>query len=281
MLKNYIFCLQLIFFAIFMYAKTILMKTITFFTCLVAIFGSVYGMQNNNSGEITADLYRVTNTDEILVDGIRVQFNEIYSNQVTNEDAGKMWNPDESVAILNQNYYLSIDKRNLYTPNTEVKFYFYNYVATNYKLEINHDLNDQIYLYDSLANTYSTLTSGTNAIYYSVENNQVSASPERFKIVFTNPFDSTLSTTKITSKDVKVYPNPTKDGFVNIDTHLLKGLDVELLVYDQLGRQVFQEKRNIQNNSSMLNLNTSVKQGTYILQIKTDQQQFTKRLVVL
>lgn len=264
-----------------MYVKIILMKTITFFTCLVAIFGSAYGMQNNNSGEITANLYRVTNTDEILVDGIRVQFNEIYSNQVTNEDAGKMWNPDESVAILNQNYYLSIDKRNLYTPNTEVKFYFYNYVATNYKLEINHDLNDQIYLYDSLANTYSTLTSGTNAIYYSVENNQISASPERFKIVFTNPFDSTLSTTKITSKDVKVYPNPTKDGFVNIDTHLLKGLDVELLMYDQLGRQVFQEKRNIQNNSSMLNLNTSVKQGTYILQIKTDQQQFTKRLVVL
>ncbi len=281
MLKNYIFCLSLIYFANFMYAKTILMKTITFFTCLLAIFGSVYGMQNNNSGEITANLYRVTNTDEILVDGIRIQFNEIYSNQVTNEDAGKMWNPDESVAILNQNYYLSIDKRNLYTPNTEVKFYFYNYVATNYKLEINHDLNDQIYLYDSLANTYSTLTSGTNAIYYSVENNQISASPERFKIVFTNPFDSTLSTTKITSKDVKVYPNPTKDGFVNIDTHLLKGLDVELLVYDQLGRQVFQEKRNIQNNSSMLNLNTSVKQGTYILQIKTDQQQFTKRLVVL
>ncbi len=57
-----------------------------------------------NSGSIIADLYRVVDNEEINVDGIRVNFEPQYSNEVTWEDADKMWNPDESLAIFNQGY---------------------------------------------------------------------------------------------------------------------------------------------------------------------------------
>lgn len=234
-----------------------------------------------NSGSIIADLYRVVDNEEINVDGIRVNFEPQYSNEVTWEDADKMWNPDESLAIFNQGYYLSIDKRNVYTPETEVQFYIYNYVATNYRLDIVLENITEAYIYDSFADSYTTLSNGSNTIYYSVQNNTVSATAERFKILFLNPFNNSLETSTSTKANFKIYPNPSRDGQFKLDTHLLNGKSIKVSVIDQLGRVIHTETSMASNNSLTLNLNNKVKTGTYIVQIKTSSQQLNQRLVIL
>lgn len=242
---------------------------------------SQFSKSQTNNGSIIADLYRVVDNQEINVDGIRVNFEPQYSNEVTWEDADKMWNPDESLAVFNQGYYLSIDKRNVYTTETEVQFYVYNYVATNYRLDIALDNITEAYIYDSFADSYTTLNNGSNTIYYSVQNNTGSAAAERFKILFLNPFDNSLETNTSTKADFKIYPNPSRDGQFKLETYSLSGTAMKIAVFDQLGRIIHTETKTPTSNDLSLNLSTKIKTGTYVVQIKTSSQQLSQRLIVL
>lgn len=249
-------------------------------TACIAMFGSVYSMQNtSSSGQIIANLYRVTSNNEIPVDGIRIKFESQFSDEVTNEDADKLWNPDENIAVLNQDFYLSVDKRYLYNSQSKINLFFNNYVSNNYRLDIILEVIDEAYLFDNLTNTYHNLSSGTNQIYFNINFNSVaSEAPDRFKIVFENP--NSLSTGNTTKKDFSLYPNPSKNKQVNIDTQQLMGEKIDLKIYDQLGRNVYSQIKQINSNSMALNLDNIVSTGNYIVQIKTSTQQLNKRLII-
>jgi hypothetical protein len=89
----------------------------------------------------------------------------------------------------------------------------------------------------------------------------------------TNPSTSTASTNEFNLVDVKLYPNPTNKGFVNITSTNSDVMNVK--VFDILGKQVKNET--LTNNSlNVSDLNT----GVYILKITQNNTTTTKKLVI-
>ena len=89
-----------------------------------------------------------------------------------------------------------------------------------------------------------------------------------------NPTTSTASTNEFNSINVKLYPNPTNTGFVNI-TSSNDSDAMNVQIFDILGKQVKNET--LTNNTlSVSDLNT----GVYILKITQNNASTTKKLVI-
>lgn len=99
------------------------------------------------------------------------------------------------------------------------------------------------------------------------------AGSEYFRLDNLNIFGNTLSTVSNEAKEFSLYPNPVKDGFVNITSKNNDAISVS--VFNVLGKQVLNQT--VSNNQlNVANLNA----GVYILQISQNGNTTTKKLVV-
>ncbi|EDP71187.1 hypothetical protein FBALC1_01847 [Flavobacteriales bacterium ALC-1] len=89
----------------------------------------------------------------------------------------------------------------------------------------------------------------------------------------TNPSTATAGTNDFNSINLKLFPNPTSIGFVNITSSNEEALNVQ--VFDILGKQVRNETL-INNKLDVSNL----KSGVYIVRITQNNASTTKKLVV-
>ena len=79
--------------------------------------------------------------------------------------------------------------------------------------------------------------------------------------------------------DVAVYPNPSS-GIFNVEINSLNSSDVEITVYDLLGRAVFE--RNFDNSfnfNEVIDL-SNAKSGVYMMTVTIGKQKITKRIVI-
>lgn len=80
------------------------------------------------------------------------------------------------------------------------------------------------------------------------------------------------------SNSVKVYPNPAKNEF-SIDLSTIKYSQLQLLLYDSSGKLVL--KREEKQLVSKFEINTSsLSNGIYILNIKTEKESFSKKVII-
>ncbi|MBN97354.1 MAG: hypothetical protein CMC56_05545, partial [Flavobacteriaceae bacterium] len=83
----------------------------------------------------------------------------------------------------------------------------------------------------------------------------------------------------IAVNEVTVYPNPSS-GVFNVEINSLNSSDVEISIYDLLGRAVFE--RNFDNS---FNFNEAIdlsnaKSGVYMMTVTVGNQKVTKRIVI-
>lgn len=71
----------------------------------------------------------------------------------------------------------------------------------------------------------------------------------------------------------KLYPNPVKDGKVNITSN--KNLPKQIIIYDVLGKEVFKYKL----TSQILNV-SDLRKGVYILKAVEEDKATTRKLVI-
>ncbi|AOW20937.1 reprolysin-like metallopeptidase [Urechidicola croceus] len=91
---------------------------------------------------------------------------------------------------------------------------------------------------------------------------------------------SSLSVDEQQLSDFRIYPNPS-NGLVNVSMQLGNSNDVEILLFDVLGRQI--SIKNFENNS--LNFNEQLEyqnlsKGLYVLKIKQGQKIIAKQLII-
>lgn len=89
---------------------------------------------------------------------------------------------------------------------------------------------------------------------------------------------SSLSTNdnSINESQFTIYPNPTKDGLVNLKLNNPTLQKAKISVYNMLGKKVF-----VQTIATNQQVNVSALQsGTYILKLETDDYRLTKRLII-
>ena len=212
-------------------------------------------------------LLGIDNNVESVLDGVSLRFRESYSNNVDDNDAGKLWHPGENIAIVNGNSWLSIEQR-LKPLNDEIIPLFINGHATNdYKLRVSLMANwpDDlvVYIQDQFLNTV-TLFDSQSDYEFSVDSSlSGSASSTRFSLLFES---TTLGITDPVPTDIRLYPNPANTYFQ------ISGLDHEqdVVLMDLLGKEVLTVKKYF--NGNQIDIST-LKAGVYIVNITAGEHQ--------
>jgi hypothetical protein len=78
------------------------------------------------------------------------------------------------------------------------------------------------------------------------------------------------------NEDVIVFPNPAS-GELNVKTENMEGLN-EISIYDLQGRVVLTQKANRNTAIQKLNI-TSLVKGLYFIELKSDKDRTTKKLI--
>ena len=144
-----------------------------------------------NDVMLATNLYRVTNVEEIQVDGTLHLFDPTYNNAVDFNDVRKNPNFGENLAILKFGKELAVEKRPLLNTGTDtIVFKMYQMTQANYKLEfaaanLCTDGSKVGFIEDTYLNVATPL-SLTDTTYYNftVDANAGSAASNRFRIVF-------------------------------------------------------------------------------------------------
>ncbi|MDT0293832.1 T9SS type A sorting domain-containing protein [Mesonia ostreae] len=230
--------------------------------------------------QLTVQLFAQLNAtnEEILTDSFMVLFNDQYSNDVTDEDAGKLGNLDENIALVNDNSYLSIEKRSLPFTGETLPFFNNNYRNSNYTLKIEAPVFNEVeaYLVDNYLQEQTLLNSGENVITFMIDEEvSESISDSRFSIIFEE------SSLQVVDKEVAfaVYPNPFKEGGITINSSQLEGKNVKIQVSSILGQEVYQTELEMTSNTIQLQELNKLNSGVYILSLTTEGQTFTKKII--
>lgn len=148
-------------------------------------------------------------------DGCVTYYNQS-SNDVNLEDAQKLSNPLENIAISRTNVLLAVEQRNTYAT---IPLELWNLRDLQYKLIINKtNISKYAVLEDLLEHVIVSLDSITEYIFYT----DTFDVRDRFRISF--PCPMVISTTptinpEIAVNNVMIYPNPSKDYVI------IKGLE--------------------------------------------------------
>jgi fibronectin-binding autotransporter adhesin len=136
---------------------------------------------------IQVQLYLTSNlANGVSQDGTTVLFNSNYSTMMNDDDAMKMLNPDENIAIQKGNNHLSIERRALPTLQTDtVWLKTWQMGSNNYSLKLdaaNFPATHNAYLQDTYLNTETLLNlSGSTVVPFTSNAGQPT---NRFRIVF-------------------------------------------------------------------------------------------------
>jgi len=210
-------------------------------------------------------------------DGLRIVYDDAFSNAIDNQDAIKFWNYTDHLALLNDGNYLSIEKRSVPITGEATPLYFGSQSLDSYSLEFQFYAEDDfnIYLIDNYTEQSIAIPAQTIFNYdFSVDSNiPESMSNTRFEIVYNNP---TLSTEDILASNFSIYPNPLAFGeslYIQSPINLTSGVkSVELL---NLNGQVLEiVEPSIQDsghNLYKIDFKYRPARGTYLLKIRTNQ----------
>lgn len=232
-----------------------------------------------NYANINVNLYRNGNQ---IVDGLRISLAEDFDDEVNFEDAVKLWNEQEYIAIDKNQSWLMVEKRSI-PENDTIRLFTGNYVASDYQLKIDVQQleNHEVYLHDAYLNESQLLNNNEQHTYsFSVDASlPESVHPSRFSLFF-NPMP--LSTDiALQNNRIACYPNPVTEGTLNVLWPLSANSDNTTLieVYDVLGRVVFNQKTNANSDTVSINIST-LSSGIYVLKATRKEQHFTTKISV-
>ena len=207
-------------------------------------------------------------------DKLTINFDAQGNSNYDDFDAPKLPNLDENLASINMNSVYGFESRNLPIHNEEIDLFVNQFRSENYIFHLdldNFDENFNIVLYDQYTENETILN--TEDYHFDVNPNiPESIASNRFQLNFEN---TTLGVnSESLSKNLKLYPNPV------VDELQISGLknseNTKITVFNLLGQKMAQFNLN-QNQKSvdLNNLNT----GVYLVKIKSEDGQITKRIV--
>lgn len=149
----------------------------------------VFGAGTNTTDQLRIGLNKYETTATDVVGEVLTQFNNKFSKVVNfNEDAEKLWNNEENIALIRDGFNLSIDNGPFVGATNDTVFIGLSGLKTNsnYALELipsNWDAGVKAYLIDKVLNT-ETLVNLNNANYIHQFTSTNATSNDRFIIVF-------------------------------------------------------------------------------------------------
>jgi len=242
---------------------------------------TIFSSSSTTESLLSVRLLSTNNNETTLTDGFKLRLNDQYSNAKTRNDARKVDNLDESIALVSNNQLLSIEQRKYPADQEEIQLYLAGYQNTDYEIELSKEnLPDDlsVYLVDTYNNQETLIDQSNMTIPFSIDNSiPESLAWNRFKLLFEQ---ETFSTTdEELDHEINLFPNPAKD-FVNISFGDLNLSQARIIITDIQGRQIRTiEKENL--TSDEIRVNTSdLSQGIYFVRINSGQYQYTAKMIV-
>lgn len=213
-------------------------------------------------------------------DGAILIFDAFGDNTVDSNDASKMTNLDENLAIKNSDKLLSIEHRASAVATDEIQLDITQYRATDYTLEV-EGINagaTSAYLFDKFNKTYTEIpASGKVSYNYSVDmSNKLSSGSDRFKIVFNRMATEGVSLSTV--NDVIMYPNPSTGQEITLSLPAYQE-ESKISISDLSGNILYTETI-AEGEKCVLNPKQTLPQGIYLVSIKQANQTVTKKLIV-
>jgi hypothetical protein len=210
-------------------------------------------------------------------DGLRIVYDNTFSNAIDNQDAVKFWNYTDHLALLNDSNYLSIEKRSIPTTGEVTPLYFGSQSLDSYSLEFQFYAEDglNVYLIDHYTDQSIAIPNQTTFTYdFSVDSNiPESISNTRFSIAYEN---TGLNTQNFEEFNFTVYPNPAEVGdmlYVKPKSRLSANIkSIELLnLNGQIIKVLPSTSLEVSNGLIKIPFNESLSNGVFFLKINTGQ----------
>lgn len=233
-----------------------------------------------NSSHIIGQLFRAGSSEEgaLLQDSFGILFSSDFTNDLTAQDAVKPINIDENMGIKNGDTTLSIERRAIPTSQDMIPLHITTYRSSDYilTLQVTSLSQTPAYLEDTLTGSFTALEEGENSVAFSINDDDTSSSPDRFRIVF---LDGTLGTQDATIFEVSMYPNPIGNESLTITGNLTTIESINLQITNMLGQLVVAETLVQQNNRFSTTSTQALSKGLYFVTITSDAGSITKRII--
>lgn len=204
-------------------------------------------------------------------DAIGLRFSEDYTTLGSDEDSGKMGNPGENYAIVN-NGFRSLDYQGLPEDGHQIDLAIVNYQVSEYSLTFameNKPENLEVFLNDNYLNTSTPLNDALTYNFTVDESIPATQDSSRFHLNFEQ---TTLNDESFTAADVRMSPNPVVN-LLNIELPTSTAVE-SIKIYNMLGQEV--------KSTQATTLDLSVlSSGIYLVEVNTKQGQFTKKIIKL
>lgn len=226
---------------------------------------------------ITGSLYTEANykADKNMHDRFSLVVGSSFDNAVNFNDAQKVYNFGENMAIKTQDKMLAIERRASINDGDILQLFNNNYSTDKYTLTLNvnglTDLSPK--LNDAFTGEIIDLNAGENVFNFSVSEDPASSAEDRFSISFGN----SLSLNEFEINSFKVYPNPMKGNAITIAAPQLQGKTAAITITNILGQTIYAQKHDF--NSASLEITPSLTKGVYLLKIDSDGLHKTQKII--
>lgn len=246
-------------------------------------FTTTNSNQNRLSSEnmLTFQLFTTDNfaSEGPLHDSFGIIFQNGNDNGLTELDAVKPMNFDENFGRELNGTYLSLERRDLPQEGEILNIFSGGYKHSSYTIRIIIDglENVEMYLDDQFAGTTTSLNE-TEVLYdFEVdESDPLSTASDRFVIKVENRLG--IAANDISDK-IRVYPNPLYGDVLFLNAPILYGQEVAISINDMLGREVYSEQRIFSEEVSTIHLTENLKSGIYILNVTSNGEQASIRII--
>lgn len=213
-------------------------------------------------------------------DALAIMFSQSSNDNVDDNDAVKMENPDENLARLNDDKLLSIENRSMPKDGEYLDLYVDGYTTDDYKFDghsVNFPNDVNAFLVDHYTGEQTLINN--NQYHFSVDlSSPNSAANDRFSIKFEkqnlNIDDNDIS------NDVKVYPNPVTKELATIKSSQLSGKEVTFSLHDIKGQSIYEADKEFKNNGECYLDLGSVQNGVYIIKLSHKNKSIDKKLII-
>jgi hypothetical protein len=211
------------------------------------------------------------------LDVLKVAFDASESNDVNQNDAIKLTNFDESMAISNSGKLLAIEKRAIPTTTDVIPLNITKYRGTSYLMKVQGSgLTETPYLVDAFTSTTAEIpVDGTLDYAYTVDaGNAATTDASRFKLIYAK----TLKTNDNSVAGFTLYPNPSKSNSFNVVVPQSAG-KASLTVSNLLGQILYSQKE-LQSGATAITVSNVKSAGVYLVILTSEGKTATTKWIV-
>ena len=226
----------------------------------------------------------------VVEDGVAAGFGSRFSSNVDGDDATKLWNFNENIALIRNGKALAIEMRPM-PILTDTLFYRMYLRQQPYALQIfaqePEKIKTKAWLVDKYLNTKTALNLSDTTIYNFSPNPDTNSYRNRFMIVFklqlnadpvpvskvidqSNPNETgSANSTAATWETIRAYPNPVTGKAFTLNINGLQQDEYVVNVYSLKGSLLLTKKINYEkgNSSYSISLPANTAAGEYTLQL--------------